>query len=81
MLSGRARALPRHQSEENGNINLSTYFISSSADRTHNQSALQLHSCAPPPRLASNKNEDNNKYSAVHFVTDIPNTFKFNIIL
>ena len=44
-LSGRTqrRALPRHQSEENGNINLSKYFISSSGDRTHNQSVLQSH--------------------------------------
>ena len=45
VLSGRKqrRALPRHQSEENGNINLSKYFTSSSGDRTHNQSVLQSH--------------------------------------
>ena len=45
VLRGRnqRRALPRHQSEENGNINLSKYLISSSGDRTHNQSILQSH--------------------------------------
>ena len=45
VLSGRTqrRALPRHQSEENGNIILSKYFISSSGDLTHNQSILQSH--------------------------------------
>ena len=34
-------ALPRHQNEENGNINFNKYFISSSGNQTHN---LQSHS-------------------------------------
>ena len=40
VLSGRIqrRACPGHQSEDNGNINLSKYFISSSGDRIRNQS-------------------------------------------
>ena len=33
----------RHQNEEMKNINLNKYFISSSGDRTHNQSVLQSH--------------------------------------
>ena len=45
VLRGRTqrRALPRHQSEEIENINLSKYFISSCGDRIHNQSSLQSH--------------------------------------
>ena len=44
VLSSRTqhRPLCRHQSEENGK-KLSKYFISSSGDRTPNQSVLQLH--------------------------------------
>ena len=44
VLSGRIQrsAMPRHQSEEM-DINLNKYFISSSGDRTHNQSVLQSH--------------------------------------
>ena len=42
VLSGRIqrRSTPERR---NGNINLSKYFISSSGDRTHNQSVLQSH--------------------------------------
>ena len=39
--------------QRNRNINLSKYFISSSGDRTHNQSVLQL-PCSAAPRLAVN---------------------------
>ena len=37
------RAFASTPERKNGNINLSKYFISSSADRTHNQSVLQSH--------------------------------------
>ena len=45
VLSGRTqrRVFASTPERRNGNLNLSKYFISSSGDRTHNQSVLQSH--------------------------------------
>ena len=52
VLSGgtQGRALPRHQNE---NVNVNKYFISSSGDRTHNQSVFAVTPRAAALRPAS----------------------------